>query len=260
MVLSTTILLYGCADNQSRSQISDTNTRLSQLETNIGVLDNKVSNQKVIDTLNKLNSLQSQIDQLNGNIATMGNNQQKNQDVQDQLFKSINQQLQDLRNQITAPATTAKPTSAANNDDTADVANDDTSNTPTTTDNNNVSDSDSLNTAIKQVKQHHFADAIQILKSLIAGSHNTTILAKANYYLSLSYVGNGDYKNGITQGRKFITNYPHNANVPDALLTIYIAQNQMGWATSAHKTKTLLLKQYPHSKAANKLQTLANDH
>ena len=252
MVLSTTVCLYGCADNQARSQISDTNTRLSQLETNIGVLDNKVSNQKVIDTLNKLNSLQSQIDQLNGNIATMGNNQQKNQDVQDQLFKSINQQLQDLRNQITAPATTAKSTSAASNDDTP--------NTPTTTDNTSGGEPDSLNMAIKQVKQHHFTDAIQILKLLIASSHNTTILAKANYYLSLSYVGNGDYKNGITQGRKFITNYPHNANVPDALLTMYIAQNQMGWATSAHKTKTLLLKQYPQSKAAIKLQTLANDH
>ena len=38
--------LTGCADDQARQQIADTNQRLNQIQQNVGVLDNKVSNQK----------------------------------------------------------------------------------------------------------------------------------------------------------------------------------------------------------------------
>ena len=56
--LSANLFLIGCADDQARQQIADTNQRLSQIQQNVGVLDNKVSNQKVLDLLNQINDLQ----------------------------------------------------------------------------------------------------------------------------------------------------------------------------------------------------------
>ena len=59
--LSANLFLTGCADDQARQQIADTNQRLNQMQQNIVVLDNKLTNQKVLDLLNQIGDLQTQI-------------------------------------------------------------------------------------------------------------------------------------------------------------------------------------------------------
>jgi len=234
LTLSANLSLIGCADDQARQQIADTNVQLSQLQTSVGLLGNKVSNQKALDILNKLDDLQNQIDQLNGSIATLKHDQQTYQTTQDQLYQSLQQQIQSLQ-----------PNSGPNitkNSSSAIVA--------SSSDNSN----EQLKSALKKVKSHDFPGAINQLKNIIQTSNNPDVVANATYYLAVAYAANGQYKDSIIVVRKFITTNPQSPNAPDALLTAFIAQKQLGMKKSALNTAKLLVKNYPDSSAAKKVQ------
>lgn len=228
------IFLFGCADNKAREQLADTDIKLSQLEQSVGQLSNKVSNQKMLDILNKLDDLQSQIDQINGNIATLQHNQESFQNTQTQLNQSIEQQLQGVG--AAAPVVRSSASASIQQQQP------------------NNSDRIALNSALKKIKSSNFNDAIKQLRSLISSSKDAGIVANANYYLAVAYAANGEYKNSIWIARKFIDANPQNKNVPDALFTMYISQQQLGLKKSAANTAALLKKSYPHSAAARKIK------
>jgi TolA-binding protein len=230
--LSANLFLIGCADDQARTQLADTNMRLTQLEQTVGVLGNKVSNQKILDVLNKLDNLQNQIDQLNGNVGTIQHNQQSFQDTQNQVNQGIEQQLQGLGAAPIAGVSSA-PVGV----------------------NKSVSDSESaqLREALKKIKAHDFNAAIKQLKDLINASKDPVITANASYYLVVAYAAGGQYKDSIFTARKFVEENPRNKNAPDALFTIYISQQQLGMKKSADNTANLIKKNYPDSSAAKKL-------
>jgi len=225
----------GCADDQARSQIAATNTQVTQLQETVGVLNTKVSTQKLVDILNKLDELQNQINQLNGEVETLKQNQQEYKKTQDALGQSLQQQVQSSqKGDGAAPAATeAAPPPAANT-------------TPATDDN--------LKPALQKIKSRNFPQAIKDLKNIISTSDNPETVARASYYLSVAYAANGQYKDAIAVGRKFVADYPDNDNVPDAMRTIYISQNQLRMKKSAINTANLLIKEYPGSDAAKKVK------
>lgn len=232
-LLSASLFLFGCADDKAREQLADTNLKISQLEQSVGVLDNKVSNQKLLDILNKLDDLQNQINQINGTLATLQHNQQTFQDTQNQLDQE--QQMQSSGsgdNNTSAPATNVVKTQQSDSSP----------------------DKMQLKAALKKIKSRNFNDAIKQLRNLSSSSKNTEVLATANYYLTIAYAANGEYKNSIWIARKFINANPKNPNVPDALYTMYISQQQLGMKKSAANTAALLKKNYPNSSAAKKVR------
>ncbi|MBP9741808.1 MAG: hypothetical protein KBD37_00450 [Burkholderiales bacterium] len=243
ILLSANLFLIGCADDQARAQIAETNARVTQLQGNVGVIDNKISNQKMIDILNKLDDLQSQIDQLNGNVSTISANQKSYQATQEQLYQSIEQRLQALEQATNGGSSR----SAAYTTSSAPLAG------GRATPGNNE-----LKSALRKVKSHNFPVAIKELKNIISTSADPEVISSATYYLTISYAANGQYKEAITQGRKFANDYPDNANAPDALRTVYISQNQLNMKQSAAKTANLIITKYPSSDAAQKIKAEMN--
>ena len=234
--LLANFLLVSCADDQARTQIADTDARVSQLEQSVGVLGNKVSNQKMLDILNKLDELQSQIDQINGILANVQHNQQIYQDTQNQLNQSMEQQLQSVgATPIDNGASSSAPVGVVKAKPLSD-------------------DQTKLNSTLKQIKAHKFSDAIKQLRNLIGTSKDADIVANASYYLTVAYAANGEYKNAMWVGRKFVDTNPKNPNAPDALFTIYVSQQQLGMKKSAINTANQLKKNYPNSSAAKKVQ------
>jgi len=239
LLLANFLSLTGCADEQARSQLEDNNVRILQLEQTVGVIGNKVSNQKILDLLNKIDDLQNQINQINGTLATLQHDQQNFQDTQNQLNQGIEQQLQSVG---AAPL----PKANVNNGASSPVAS-----APATE--NNGSDQQQLAVAIKQLKQRNFDEAIKQLRSLIGKTKDTNVLADSSYYLSVAYAASGQYKNAMWVARKFVDTNPNNPNVPNALLTLYLSQQQLGMKKSAANTASLLKNKYPKSEAAKKL-------
>ncbi len=246
LVLSTNLLLAGCADDQARSQIADTNIKLSQLQDNMGTLDKQVSNQKLLDILNRLDDLQSQINEINGNVSTLKHNQDNYHDNTDQLYQSIDQRLTTLEK---AAGVISKPQASGVVAAVAPVV---TTQTPKT------ENSAELKTAIKKIKAHDLNGAIHDLRNIIKTSDSDLNKAKARYYLSVAYAANGQYKDALITARNFATDYPQSADVPDAMRVMYISQIQLGMKKSAAKTASSLQTKYPNSDANKKVQADLN--
>lgn len=241
LALSANLFLIGCADDQARAQLADTNAKLSQMQQNVNVLDSKISNQKLLDVLNKLDDLQNQINQINGDVAAL----KQNQATQDQLNQSIQDQIQSLGGHVTKPNTKSSPSAVASG----------TAESNTADEGNGGDDSKSLSVAVKNLKEHHFTTAIKQLKNVISVSKNSSVTADANYYLTVAYAASGAYKNAIVQGRKFVHDNPDSSNAPDALQTVFISQQQLGMKQSAKNTAKMLIKKYPDSGAAKKVKS-----
>ena len=240
LLLSTNIFLFGCADDAARAQIADTNARLDKLQGNVRVIDNKVSDQKMINVLNKLDSLQNQINELNGSVSTISHDQKTYQATQDQLNQSIEQQIQGVGTATSTRKVIASEPEANNVRDYASSS-------------KVAATSGDLKSALKKIKNRNFPQAIKELKNIIATSQDPETVQNATYYLSVTYAANNQYKDAIGTGRKFATDFPNNPNAPDALRIVYISQNQLGMVKSVAKTGVLINQKYPNSDAAKKI-------
>jgi len=229
--LSANLFLIGCADDQARQQIADTNQRLSQIQQNVGVLDNKVSNQKVLDLLNQINDLQTQINQLNGRVANLEQGQSSGQGDVGQQLQSLDLRVQSLESAVGVTGS-VKPYAGGLKS-------------------NNVN-AQQLQDAIKKIQSNDLNSAITELKQVMAGTDKASA-ASARYFLSVAYVANNQYKEAITEANKFVTANAANKNAPDALRVIYISQTQLGNASAANATAKRLIKSYPNSEAAKKV-------
>lgn len=228
--LSANLFIIGCADDQARQQIADTNQRLNQLQQNITVLDNKLTNQKVLDLLNQISDLQNQINQLNGQISTLQQGQNSGQ-------SNVGQQLQSLDLRVSAlesaSGISAPRAAVAVRAETASSA-------------------AQLQDAIAKIKANDVNGAITELKQIISSGDKTSA-ASARYYLSVAYVANNQYKDAISEANKFIAANAKNKNVPDAMRVIFISQTQLGDSNAANATAKKLIKSYPNSDAAKKV-------
>ena len=228
--LSANLFLIGCADDQARQQIADTNQRLSQIQQNVGVLDNKVSNQKVLDLLNQVNDLQTQINQLNGRVANLEQGQSSGQGDIGQQLQSLDLRVQSLES-AAGVSGAVRPTTAAIKSGAMDAQ---------------------LQDAVKKIQSNDLNSAITELKQVMASSDKASATS-ARYFLSVAYVANNQYKEAITEANKFVAANPANKNAPDALRVIYISQTQLGNANAAKTTAKRLIKSYPNSEAAKKV-------
>ena len=235
--LSANLFLIGCADEQARAQIADTNAKLAQLQSSIG----NVQNNPQISTLNKLDDLQNQIDQINGNVDTLNHNQKNYQATQDQLNQSTEQQIQAIQQATGQKVTSVQVASAA-------IAEIKPASAPI------AGRKNELNAAIKKLKARNFPAAIKDFKTIIKTSPNPDTVADAQYYLAVSYAANSQYTDAIATALKFVTDNPQNKFAPDALRTEYVSQMQLGMKQSAAKSAALLNKNYPDSEANKKIQ------
>jgi TolA-binding protein len=229
--LSANLFLIGCADDQARQQIADTNQRLSQIQQNVGVLDNKVSNQKVLDLLNQINDLQTQINQLNGRVANLEQGQSSGQGDVGQQLQSLDLRVQSLESAVGVTGS-VRPNAVVLKSNNANAQ--------------------QLQDAIKKIQSNDLNTAITELKQVMAGTDKASA-ASARYFLSVAYVANNQYKEAITEANKFVTANAANKNAPDALRVIYISQTQLGNASAANATAKRLIKSYPNSEAAKKV-------
>lgn len=233
LILSANLFLIGCADDQARQQIADTNQRLSQIQQNVGVIDSKVSNEKMIDLLNQISDLQTQINTLNGRVANLEHGQKSGQNDQTQQLQALELRVQALEGgsstpDAQAPSTAPKPNPGGTN-------------------------SSELQGAIEKIKNKQIPEAISDLQSIINSTQNKATLANAQYYLSVAYVANGQYKDSVSIANKFIAQNPNHKFTPDAMRVVYIAQSQLGNDKAANATASKLLKFFPHSDAAKKV-------
>ena len=234
------ILLISCADDQARSDIADTNNKLSQIQSKISVINTKMTNQKMIDIINKQDELQNQINQLNNQYSMLSGQIKANQDVNSHLLQGIQQQIDGLTKQ--------KQQITSNN---------------TVLDSPNQQSKEDKNSIIEEkyeqskldIKSNNFKTAIIKLRDLITNYDSENIyVINAHYFLSVAYAALGKFNEAIETANNFVDNHPDNQYAPDALMTIYICQNQLGNKNKVKQIQKLILDKYPDSQVAKKLK------
>lgn len=226
--LSAAFLIIGCA-YADEQPISPTSSQTQDISN--GAIS-KSSSQSLIEILNKLDDLQNQINDLNGSVSTLKHLQQESSTNLGQQIQSLQQQIDDIGQQLKAtpaPKTIAKKA-------------------------NNAPSANALAPALKQIKARNFPTAIKSLKGVIANSTDKDTVTSANYYLTIAYAANAQYKDSIAVGRKFINENPGDQHAPDVMRTIYISQSQLGMKKSAANTANSLITDYPDSNAAKKVK------
>ncbi len=245
-ILSANLFLLGCADDQARQQIADTNQRLNQLQQSITVVNNKLTNQKTLDLLNQIDNLQNQVNQLNGKIAEFEQNKATASGDTAQQLQSLDMRVAALEGGDTSAK--AVKSNAADMKPVPIVANANL---------DNPNSAKLLDSAIAKIKANKIPAAITDLKQVIS-SGDTASAKEAHYYLSIAYVADSKYSTAVDEANKFISLSPKSKNVPDAMRVIYIAQTQMGNTTEAKAIASKLLKSYPNSSAAQKVAKQIN--
>jgi TolA-binding protein len=172
----------------------------------------------------------TQINQLNGRVSNLEQGQKTGQGDQNQQVQALELRVQALEDAAggSKAANAAKPTVVTS------------SNNP------------ELQAAVKKLQNKQIPEAITDLQNIANGSDKVAA-ASANYYLSVAYVANSEYKEAITQANKFIAENPNNKFVPDAMRVVYISQSQLGNTKAANATAKKLIKSFPNSEAAKKV-------
>jgi TolA-binding protein len=235
ILLYCCIGLYSCADDQARQEIASTNQHLTQLQQNVSVLDTKVSNQKLLELLNRTEDMQNQINALNGTISD--------------ITHEHNIVVHDLQQQLAAVESRLSVSSTDDNSTQSSTvrANTDTSSLAT--------DKMQLDGAIKKIKNKQAPAAIKDLKQLIAKEQSDNKNSSAaQYYLSVAYLANSQYKEAINQAKVVLAQQSLTPQLAsDSLRVIFIAQSQLGNTVAAKATAKKLLKLYPNTTAAHKV-------
>lgn len=249
--LSASLFFIGCADEQARIQIADNQTKITRIEKNLDVIGAKVSGQKALDILNKIEQLQNQIDTLNGSLSTLKHQITENQNTQNGLYQGLDARLQAVENQVSNFSQRPRENSSQNSNE--DASNNSTDNPKPNSSSAQV-DSTAFQEGISYLQKKQFNLASEKFQLAIAKSSKKQEVAQAKYYLSICMVAQNKYKEAISTADEFIVQNPNNKKVPDALRIIYISQTLLKDKDGATKTYNLLTSKFPDSEATKKVQ------
>jgi tol-pal system protein YbgF len=200
-------------DDVARQQITDlqkeSNLRLQQLE---------AANRKMLDVVNQMQQMQSDIAKLTGKVDELSYELGMAQKRQQDLYVDLDARLLPFENsKIQAQI---------------------------------QSETKILDVVTANIRAGKYPQAMFSLKKFMTTYPQSKQLGAAYYWLGMSYVGMKDFSNAKINLQKVVTDFSETAHAPDALLAIAsIAANQGDTAVSTQTLRTLI-QRYGNSAAA----------
>lgn len=239
IALLPVLLAAGCASTTdldvTRAQIVQQQQRLSQIET-------KISNDKLLDMINQVGSLQAEVAKLKGDVEVLNYNLQTTQKRQNDLYNDLDQRLTPLEGKTAATPAPGADSAARTDDGEAAAA-------PTPTADPVGAEYDK---ALAQLRNRNFKQAIPALKTFINANPTAKQTPDARYWLGVAYNAERQFQPAIDTYQRFIELSPTHARVPDAMRNIGGCQRDLGDTARAKSTWQQLINKYPNSDAAQK--------
>lgn len=231
----TLAVLTGCASTSdleaTRRQIDQVNQQASN---RIAEVENKLSNDKLLDLVNQVDALKAEIAKLRGENEVINYTLQTTQKRQNDLYADLDARLARFENgAASAPAASAPPANTA----VAQTAPD-------------------FDKAMKLLRSQNFADAVPALQRFIAQNPDSPQAIEATYWLGAAHAGLRQYDSAIDIHRRFVEQHPDDPRAPDALRSIGLCQRALSQNDIAKGTFRRLIKLYPKSNAAQKAREM----
>lgn len=216
---------------QVKANEKSVDARLTKLETD------SVSRGAVLDLSGQIQSLQSAIADLRGQLEVIDHRILTDEKRQRELYLDIDTRLRKLEQSGTQAAGTSQAGSAVGKAQPKEGTL-----TPAET--------QAYEMALNQFRLAKYALALASFQKFISAYPSSSLAASAQYWIGNTYFAQGKYKEAIAAQRKLLTSWPKSSKTPDAMLNIASSQDALGDAAAAHRTLELLISKYPHSAAA----------
>ncbi len=241
------------------------------------LLEQQVNNLTQMNLPAKIDNLQQQIQQLNGQLEVQAHDIQSLSDQQKSFYQDINQRLGNQKtskasdvtppvadaSQTIAPATsdsdatTTAPTSSSTADQIAKAEANVTQNNASA---QNASAAAQIATAGSEDKAYQSAfdllankknaQAITAFQEFNKAYPNGNFSGNAHYWLGELYSQQNKNDLAAQEFTTVIQKFPQNAKVPDAMLKLAILHDEAGLHTKAQQELRKLIQQFPNSTAA----------
>jgi tol-pal system protein YbgF len=228
-------------DDEARKQITVERARIDDVLKQLGVINERLG--KVEDQLKSggLLDLQTQIEQLRQDMATLrGQIEVLNNNIdgvakrQRDMYTDLDTRLHRLEQPATAGADSSTETVPGVSPPAADAEN------------------QAYEAAQEQRRIGNYQGAIAALQAYIKQYPQDSRVPRAQYWIGDSYYNLRDFKSAIANQQALIKTYPDSSSVPDAMLNIASAQIEFGDIKAAKKSLHNLIAKYPTSDAADK--------
>lgn len=231
---------------QVERQTQDVDARFNKL-------DEAIKNIGVIQLLQQIDVLNSEIAKLRGQIEVLANQNEQLQKRQRDFYLDLDTRLRRLEG---APP----PVADANAPVTPPAALATTPPVPTATPPGASKDKDggelrAYDDASNLFKKGDYARAVEAFSAFLRNFPSSPLAANSQYWVGMSYFNLRDFRNAQSAQEVLIKRFPDSPKVPDALLAIASVQLEQGDGGSARNTLEDIIARYPGTEAATKART-----
>ncbi|POZ63114.1 tol-pal system protein YbgF [Chromobacterium alticapitis] len=230
------LTLAGCA---STSDLEATRRQLDlvnqQATTRIAAVETKLSNDKLLEMVNQVDTLKAEVAKLRGDVEVLNYNLQTTQKRQNDLYNDLDGRLGKLEGAASSKQDASQPAAAQQQAAAGDGQ--------------GAPDYDK---ALNLLRARDFPNSINALGAFLQQNPQAPQAAEASYWLGVAHTALRQYDAAIEIHRRFVEQYPNNHFAPDALRNIGNCQRELGQVDQAKNTYRRLIKLYPKSDAALK--------
>lgn len=219
---------------QENQQLRD---QIKTLEERIVKLDNTMRSQGLLDILQQVESLKSDMAKLRGQVEVNTHSLGTTDKRQKDLYVDLDNRMRKLERTGVAPDAVAAPAATAGA-------------TPTPAADPGA-ESRAYDTAFNLFKIGNYQAAIAGFQNFIKTYPKSPLASNAQYWVGNSYSALRDFKNCIANQKTLIAQYPDSPKAPDALLNLASCQSEAGEKDAARKTLEDLIAKHPTSSAAD---------
>jgi len=233
--------------------VIDATNQGGNIENRVKVLERRIDNLGLSDVLNRLTSLQQQIQQVVGNMEIQAHKIDSMKKRQRDLYLDIDRRLQQVEKQLEnlkaaqqqggsmAPQSAASSSSAGGASTTASVSGSIV---------DRQLDRQAYQRAFNLLKQGRYALAVASFKAFLETYPQAEYADNAQYWLGEANYVQKNYKEAIAEYQKVLDKYPKSNKRPDALLKMGFTYELMSNNAQAKRMLNKVIKDYPDSSAA----------
>ncbi len=231
-------------DEEARKRIAETNAKLAQiqkqLDERVTALESQVKSQGLVDLLNQVEQLKSDVAKLRGQVEVMTFEVEQSQKRARDLYVDLDTRLRKLEGGPGSPAAgDASPGAAAAASAPPAVA------AP-------ANEQRAYDTALDQFKAGNYAGAIASFSAFVKAYPKSPLAPSAQYWSGNAQFAQKDFKGAMATQQKLVATWPDSSKVPDALLNIATCQFELSDTAGYRRTLESLVARFPQSDAAAK--------
>ena len=258
---------------RTEAKLSNVQSTLKTLSEDMERLGRLIDNRAMLEMIQLVDNLSSEISQLNGSIEEQGYEIAEIKKRQRELYLDIDRRLRDLESgaaaqaptqpitvpQVSAGTTSPTPSASGQSAPATEVAPavPESASSPTTTASISTAPSATQSeekaayqAAFDTLKEGRYKKAKTELKAFLDRYPNSSYAGNAQYWLGEAHYVTRNFEQGIAEFEKVVNQYPSSNKVPDAMLKLGYSFYELKQFPQARQVLQALQDRFPKETAA----------